>query len=76
MCECRWYASWQKYVEQSTDECISGESSEVLRPGSIDNHDIIESESDANDPQLRRLLVEGVDYVLVPQEVWKRLVEW
>ncbi|CAH8272862.1 unnamed protein product [Arabidopsis lyrata] len=69
----RWYASWQKYVEQSTNECLSGESS---RPGAIDNHDIIESESDANDPQLRRLLVEGVDYVLVPQEVWKRLVEW
>ncbi|KAG7552658.1 Peptidase C19 ubiquitin carboxyl-terminal hydrolase [Arabidopsis thaliana x Arabidopsis arenosa] len=72
----RWYASWQKYVEQSKDECLSGESLEASRPGAIDNHDIIESESDDNDPQLRRLLVEGVDYVLVPQEVWKRLVEW
>ncbi|XP_023636304.1 ubiquitin carboxyl-terminal hydrolase 10, partial [Capsella rubella] len=72
----RWYTSWQKYVEQSISECISGESSEASRPGPIDNHDIIESESDDKDPQLRRLLVDGEDYVLVPQEVWKRLVEW
>ncbi|AEE82901.1 ubiquitin-specific protease 10 [Arabidopsis thaliana] len=72
----RWYTSWEKYVEQSTKEYISGESSEASRPGPIDNHDIIESESDVNDPQLRRLLMERVDYVLVPQEVWKRLVEW
>jgi ubiquitin carboxyl-terminal hydrolase 4/11/15 len=76
LCYCRWYTSWEKYVEQSTKEYISGESSEASRPGPIDNHDIIESESDVNDPQLRRLLMERVDYVLVPQEVWKRLVEW
>ncbi|XP_010455453.1 PREDICTED: ubiquitin carboxyl-terminal hydrolase 10 [Camelina sativa] len=59
----RWNTSWQKYVDQS-----SGESLEASRPGPIDNSDIIESEGDTNDPQLRRLLVEGEDYVLVPQE--------
>ncbi|XP_010538864.1 PREDICTED: ubiquitin carboxyl-terminal hydrolase 10-like [Tarenaya hassleriana] len=72
----RWYTSWQRYVGQLTDECSSGEPSEVTRPGPIDNFDIIESESDTSDPQLSRMLEEGVDYVLVPQEVWKRLVEW
>ncbi|ESQ38494.1 hypothetical protein EUTSA_v10028406mg [Eutrema salsugineum] len=72
----RWYASWQKYVEQPTNECSTREPSQASRPGPIDNHDIIESASDTSDPQLRRLLVEGDDYVLVPQEVWKRLVEW
>ncbi|VYS62217.1 unnamed protein product [Arabidopsis thaliana] len=72
----RWYTSWQEYVENSANECSSGESSEAPRPGPIDNHDIIESDSDINDPQLRRLLVEGENYVLVPKQVWKKLVEW
>uniref|UniRef100_A0A1J3K0G5 Ubiquitin carboxyl-terminal hydrolase n=1 Tax=Noccaea caerulescens TaxID=107243 RepID=A0A1J3K0G5_NOCCA len=72
----RWYTSWQKYVEQPANECSSGKPSEAPRPGPIENHDIIENGNDTSDPQLRRLLVEGEDYVLVPEEVWKRLVEW
>lgn len=78
LCSCRWYTSWQRYVGLLTEEIPSGEPSEVTRPGPIDNHDIIEteSESDASDPQLRRMLEEGVDYILVPQEVWRKLVEW
>ncbi|XP_010542043.1 PREDICTED: ubiquitin carboxyl-terminal hydrolase 9-like isoform X2 [Tarenaya hassleriana] len=72
----RWYRSWQRYVGLSTDECPSGEPSEVTRPGPIDNFDIVESGSDTSDPQLRRMLEEGIDYVLVPQEVWTKLVEW
>ncbi|VVB11856.1 unnamed protein product [Arabis nemorensis] len=72
----RWYTSWERCVGIPTEEFSSVELSEAARPGPIDNHDIIESESDASDPQLRRMLEEGVDYVLVPQEVWRKLVEW
>ncbi|KAH0879144.1 hypothetical protein HID58_066538 [Brassica napus] len=64
----RWYTSWKR--------CVSQEASEVTRPGPIDNHDIIDSESDASDPQLLKNLEEAVDYVLVPEQVWKKLVEW
>ncbi|KAH0926393.1 hypothetical protein HID58_018649 [Brassica napus] len=59
-----WYTSWQRSSREPT------------RPGPIDNHDIIDTQSDASDPQLCRRLEEGVDYVLVPQQVWKKLVEW
>ncbi|XP_048594978.1 putative ubiquitin carboxyl-terminal hydrolase 11 isoform X1 [Brassica napus] len=69
----RWYTSWKRCVSQ---EISSGEASEVTRPGPIDNHDIIDSESDASDPQLLKNLEEAVDYVLVPEQVWKKLVEW
>ncbi|KAL1213003.1 putative ubiquitin carboxyl-terminal hydrolase 11 [Cardamine amara subsp. amara] len=72
----RWYLCWQRFVGLLTEEFSSGETSEVTRPGPIDNHDIIESEGDASDPQVRKMLVEGVDYALVPQEVWRKLVEW
>ncbi|ESQ33499.1 hypothetical protein EUTSA_v10006750mg [Eutrema salsugineum] len=72
----RWYTSWQRCVGLLTEELSSEEPSEVTRPGPIDNHDIIDSESDASDPQLRKRLEEGVDYVLVPEQVWRKLVEW
>ncbi|KAJ0235547.1 Peptidase C19 [Hirschfeldia incana] len=57
----RWYTSWER--------CVT-------RPGPIDNHDLIDSQSDASDPQLRRNLEESVDYVLVPEQVWNKLLEW
>ncbi|AEE31532.1 ubiquitin-specific protease 11 [Arabidopsis thaliana] len=72
----RWYTRWQRFVGLLTEEFRSGEPSEVTRPGPIDNHDIIDSESDASDPQLRMMLEEGVDYTLVQQEVWRKLVKW
>lgn len=48
------------------------------RPGPIDNSDIISNENDCdgNNFDIRRTLVEGTDYVLVPQKVWERLLEW
>ncbi|CAN8303606.1 unnamed protein product [Cochlearia groenlandica] len=69
----RWYTSWQIFVGLITEEEHGGEASEVTRPGPIDNHDIIESESR---PQLLKKLEEGVDYALVPLEVWSKLFEW
>jgi ubiquitin carboxyl-terminal hydrolase 4/11/15 len=48
------------------------------RPGPIDNSDIISNGSncDGNDLDIHRTLVENTHYVLVPQEVWERLLEW
>lgn len=44
----------------------------------IDNTDIIVDGRDSkdDDPQLLRILEEGGDYVLVPQEVWEKFTEW
>ena len=50
------------------------------RPGPIDNSDIVHNGSDCNckenEIQLRMMLMEGQDYVLVPQGVWEKLHEW
>ncbi|KAF3580630.1 hypothetical protein DY000_02035358 [Brassica cretica] len=64
----RWYTSWQKYIAP-----IGGG---APRPGPIDNSDIIDDTTSDGDPQLRRYLVEDEDYVLVPHQVWKTLLEW
>ncbi|XP_054823916.1 ubiquitin carboxyl-terminal hydrolase 10-like isoform X2 [Prosopis cineraria] len=48
------------------------------RPGPIDNSDIILNNNGCkeNNPDIRRTLVEGLDYALVPQKVWEKLLEW
>jgi len=47
----------------------------AVRPGPIDNSDIVLNRNDS-DLELLRTLREEVDYVLVPQEVWEKLFDW
>lgn len=86
----RWYSSWQRYISQSSNHCITNEKSLdshsvklasatiVDRPGPIDNYDILSNDNngESDDLVLRRLLEEGRDYVLVPEEVWEKLFNW
>ncbi|CAN6718410.1 unnamed protein product [Malus baccata var. baccata] len=83
-----WYSSWKRYVEQGAGEHPYDEqdsvshnldifSSKIIaRPGPIDNSDIVVSESEGDDLQLHRTLLEDLDYVLVSQEVWEKLFDW
>ncbi|CAN1299573.1 Ubiquitin carboxyl-terminal hydrolase 10 [Linum perenne] len=86
----RWFLRWERYVGQTAGDCLSGwQSSDcqngddtatkrVDRPGPIDNSDIVESEShsEGGELDLVRTLLEGKDYVLVPQQVWEKLLQW
>lgn len=85
-----WFSRWQSYVgscagmlsidKQSSD----GQDAEMThtkianRPGPIDNSDIISKGNnyDSNNLDIHRMLEEGTDYVLVPEKVWERLLEW
>lgn len=75
---------WQKYSGQVEGAyppnvpSVSGTSSNTVdRPGPIDNSDIIETgEENKDDPQISRMLEEGREYVLVPEEVWDKLLKW
>ncbi|KAL2458342.1 Ubiquitin carboxyl-terminal hydrolase 10 [Forsythia ovata] len=79
----RWFSVWERYTLQ-TDGAYTFESESLIstnsgaRPGPIDNTDIIANGIDDkdDDPQLLRTLEEGRDYLLVPQEVWEKLLEW
>ena len=48
------------------------------RPGQIDNSKLVSAEtiSGSEEPELRRTLIDGEDYILVPQQVWRRLLQW
>lgn len=84
----RWWQNWLDYVNQdqmnggnegpsphsldSADACVS------RRPSSIDNKYLIfESVSNnSSAAELHDTLVEGRDYVLLPEEVWHQLYSW
>ncbi|XP_062100822.1 ubiquitin carboxyl-terminal hydrolase 10-like [Humulus lupulus] len=86
----RWFSSWQRYTKQGVAESLVDEQSsgsqnmDVItlksanRPGQIDNSDIVlnNKDSDGDELELRRMLEEGRDYVLVSHQVWERLLSW
>lgn len=50
----------------------------LRRPSSIDNKSLIYEleSSDSSTTELHDTLVEGRDYVLLPEEVWNQLQSW
>eukprot|EP00271_Cylindrocystis_brebissonii_P006579 TRINITY_DN19356_c0_g1_i1.p1 TRINITY_DN19356_c0_g1~~TRINITY_DN19356_c0_g1_i1.p1 ORF type:complete len:1040 (+),score=135.10 TRINITY_DN19356_c0_g1_i1:151-3270(+) len=79
----RWWRAWTQSVEQNSKkadhEGLWNASTVAPRPPQIDNSELLEklplSETDAT-PKLKDRLEEDVDYVLVPEAVWKLLQEW
>ncbi|BAT94878.1 hypothetical protein VIGAN_08152700 [Vigna angularis var. angularis] len=85
-----WFSRWQSYVgpcvgmlsidKQSSDGQHANMTHTKIanRPGPIDNSDIISKGNnfDSNSLDVTRMLEEGTDYVLVPEKVWERLLEW
>ncbi|KVH94160.1 Peptidase C19, ubiquitin carboxyl-terminal hydrolase 2 [Cynara cardunculus var. scolymus] len=80
----RWWRIWSAFVNHnpatSTNEgssLESGGSRTLKRPPSIDNSDLIcESASDNSTIEIYDTLVEGTDYILVPEEIWNQFYAW
>lgn len=86
----RWWQHWIEYVNQ--DQPINANdgssfaeiydsfgSSMLKRPANIDNSDLIydaASEDSNASIEIHDTLLEGRDYVLLPQEVWNQLYLW
>ncbi|XP_044287257.1 ubiquitin carboxyl-terminal hydrolase 11 isoform X2 [Varanus komodoensis] len=64
--ENHWYKQWKAYVE-------SGDQNSSAFPGRINNAELFE---DLKSYRLKDQLVEQEEYVLVPEEVWDKLVSW
>ncbi|XP_010267703.1 PREDICTED: ubiquitin carboxyl-terminal hydrolase 5 isoform X2 [Nelumbo nucifera] len=88
----RWWQNWLDYVNQdqtnttndgsslyTPEYCESAGSSNLKRPPAIDNSDLMYdavSEESNLGSELHDALVEGRDYILLPQDVWKQLYVW
>ncbi len=80
--EARWFKQCKKYLGLSDgDEGGGGERSEDAHPGPIDNSHLFKTETinengaEKEISELRAHMLEELDYVLVPEESWTRLVE-
>lgn len=82
----RWWQSWIDYVIQDSAGVPSNGShhhefgsNTPRRPGAIDNTNLLDDmASEVSDMQieLHDTLVEGRDYILLPQQVWEKLHSW
>jgi hypothetical protein len=81
--EARWFKQCKKYLGLSDgdDGGGGGERPEDAHPGPIDNSHLFKTETinengaDKEISELRTHMLEELDYVLVPEESWTRLVE-
>lgn len=61
------------------EHCDLANSIALKRPAGIDNSDLIDnaaSEDSSTSIEIHDTLLEGRDYVLLPQEVWNQLFTW
>ncbi|PON49641.1 Ubiquitinyl hydrolase [Parasponia andersonii] len=86
----RWWQHWIEYVNQDqpnnpndasslSEHCDSVGSCTLKKPAGIDNSDLISdigSEESSAGIEIHDTLLEGRDYVLLPQEVWNQLHTW
>ena len=85
----RWWKQWSDYIGQevsSRDTSLPGpvyssRSDDAVtvpkRPSSIDNTDlVIELKKEEDDFELREILQENHDYVLVSEQVWTAFHKW
>ncbi|KAM9855966.1 ubiquitin carboxyl-terminal hydrolase 11 [Aulostomus maculatus] len=64
--ERRWFEQWKEFVE-------TGDQNASSFPGQIDNTELFE---DLDSYHLKERLVENEDFVLVPVDVWHKLLSW
>jgi len=73
-----WFKQFKKYVGLclETPYDSGGEWDPALNPGPIENKPLFKEESlqDGQEPDIRELMIDEMDYVLVPEDAWKLLV--
>lgn len=86
----RWWQHWVEYVNQDQSNNLNDtfslsdhyelvDSSALKRPAGIDNSGLIyDAASEDTNPviEIHDTLLEGRDYILLPQEVWNQLHTW
>lgn len=69
----RWFKQWKKYVGFDTWDTV-GAGEQSAHPGPIDNGPLFKDEE--NGGEIREHLIDELDYMLLPEEAWTKLVSW
>nr|XP_032810117.1 ubiquitin carboxyl-terminal hydrolase 15-like isoform X1 [Petromyzon marinus] len=73
--DCHWFKQWKKHVGFDSWEVYSA-ADQSTYPGPIDNSGLFKVGPDENLEGLKDNLIDELDYILVPTEAWRKLVEW
>ncbi|XP_064488064.1 ubiquitin carboxyl-terminal hydrolase 15-like isoform X2 [Ornithodoros turicata] len=68
----KWFKQWKKYVGYDTWD-TGGIGEQTTHPGPIDNSPLLKGDKSGD---IKDHLIDELDYVLVPQEAWDKLVAW
>ncbi|XP_042898820.1 ubiquitin carboxyl-terminal hydrolase 4 isoform X2 [Parasteatoda tepidariorum] len=68
----KWFKQWKKYVGYDNWE-TSSVGDKATHPGPIDNSPLLRDDGSG---EIKDHLIDELDYVLVPEEAWEKLVEW
>ena len=71
-----WYSSWKRYVDfdnTSDDDTRTEEEKDALHPGEIDNSNLASDEL-FNEPVLKPKLQEGIDFEIIPRNLYNYLL--
>lgn len=72
MVDKKWFNQWKRYVGYDIWEA-SNVGEQTTHPGPIDNSPLLKED---NSGDLKLHLVDDLDYLLLPQEAWEKMVAW
>ena len=76
----KWWQSWAEYAGFYRQDSRSVDDTEFSAPLPIDNSSLIDSDLNYSDllefVSLRKDIIEGLDYIIIPKEVWYCLLSW
>lgn len=69
----KWFKQWKKYVGYDTWDRDPGIGEETTHPGPIDNAPLLK---DGKCGDIKDHLIDELDYALLPEKAWHKMVSW
>ncbi|XP_075751716.1 ubiquitin carboxyl-terminal hydrolase 15 isoform X1 [Rhipicephalus microplus] len=73
MVDKKWFNQWKRYVGYDSWDTSNEIGEQTTHPGPIDNSPLLRED---NSGEIRDHLIEDLDYLLVPQEAWDKMIAW
>ncbi|KAH6929254.1 hypothetical protein HPB50_025374 [Hyalomma asiaticum] len=73
MVDKRWFNQWKRYVGYDSWETSNDIGEQTTHPGPIDNSPLLKED---NSGETKDHLIDDLDFLLLPQEAWEKMVSW
>ncbi|XP_070394714.1 ubiquitin carboxyl-terminal hydrolase 15-like isoform X6 [Dermacentor albipictus] len=73
MVDKKWFNQWKRYVGYDSWETSNDIGEQTTHPGPIDNSPLLKED---NSGETKDHLIDDLDFLLLPQEAWDKMVAW